>query len=125
MIKVNFPSTISVMTYYFNILEVEDGQGSVSYVCFEFKKKRFVYFNSMHMSILIAFMYVHQMFACMDYVYHMCVQCPQRPEEGTLRLELQPITGQSCRCWDLNLNPLQEQPVVLNTGPTSYPVGEG
>lgn len=64
------------------------------------------------------------MFACMDYVYHMFVQCPQRPED-TLELELEPITGQPCRCWDLNLNPLQEQPIVLNTEPRSYPVGGG
>lgn len=52
-------------------------------------------------------------------MHAMCMQCLQRPEEGIIV----PGTGvtdgceQPCESWELNLGLLEEQQVLLSTGP--------
>lgn len=58
--------------------------------------------------------YVNE-FSC-TYVYHVCVWCPQKSEEGVRVLDLKLWMVESRHvggCWDLNLSPLQEQQVFL------------
>lgn len=47
------------------------------------------------------------------YLCTMCVQCSHGPEEDAypLELELEQLTGW---CWELNLVPLEKQPVLLS-----------
>lgn len=53
--------------------------------------------------------------------YHMCAPGPcGRSEEGGNQIPETGVTGDCeslCRGWELNLNPLQGQPVVLTTEP--------
>ena len=52
------------------------------------------------------------------------MQCPQRPEKAT---EF-PGTGvtdgcdPTCGCWELNLGPLKEQPVLLSADPSLWSI---
>jgi hypothetical protein len=45
---------------------------------------------------------------------NVCMQCPGRPEESEV------IAGRelSCRCWELNPGPVEEQLVLLMTEPS-------
>lgn len=52
---------------------------------------------------------------CMS-MQHMCVLCPQRPEEGVGSSGTGVTDGcvePKCVCWNSNANPLEEQPVFL------------
>ena len=48
---------------------------------------------------------------------HQCVQCPQRSEEGDRSTDIEAKDGCElpCRSWELVLDPLEEQLVLLNT----------
>ena len=64
--------------------------------------------------------YVNE-FSCM-YVYHVCVWCPRKSEEGVRVLDLKLWMVESRHvggCWDLNLSPLQEQQVPITIEPLS------
>jgi hypothetical protein len=52
-------------------------------------------------------------------VHHMCVYCPQRPEEG-VRVPKTGVTD-SCEGWDSNLDPLDKQPVLVTAEPSLQP----
>lgn len=56
-------------------------------------------------------------------MYTMCLQCPQRPEEGNRSPGTGIIRGceLSSRCWELNLNPLLEQLVLFIAEPIYRP----
>lgn len=51
-------------------------------------------------------------------IYHVRAVLTEVLEEGneSLRTELQPVLG----CWDLNLGPLEKQPVLFTADPLSY-----
>lgn len=51
----------------------------------------------------------------------MCVQCLERPEEGarSSRTGVKDVCKFSCRCWELNPVPLQDQQVLSK--PSLYP----
>ena len=58
---------------------------------------------------------------CLDYV-HICVPCvpvPEETEEGLGSPETSYMSGcePPCRWWELNLGLLQEQEILLTTGP--------
>ena len=59
------------------------------------------------------------LFACLS-MYHVCAWCLWWPEEGIGS----PGTGVTdscelpCGCWELNPGPLEEQSVLLTTGPS-------
>lgn len=62
--------------------------------------------------------------ACL-YVYHMFALCERRSEEG-ITFPGNGVTGgceMNCWCWELNLDPLQEQLVLLTTKQSLQPPG--
>jgi len=54
-------------------------------------------------------------YGCFAYLYLMCTWCPQRPEEGigVPRATVTDGYKPPCGCWESNLSPLEEQPVLL------------
>lgn len=66
---------------------------------------RWVYF--MYMTVLPTYIYV----------YHMCAWCSRSSEESIRS----PGTGDRDGCWELNLDPLEEQQVHLPAEPSLYP----
>lgn len=46
----------------------------------------------------------------------------QKRALGPLGLELQMLVELTCRCWDLNLGPLEEQLVLLTVEPSLAPM---
>jgi hypothetical protein len=63
-------------------------------------------------------MAVSVLFTCIS-MYHMHSWYPWRPEEGIgfSRTEVTEGYELPCRCWELNLGPLQEQPVLFTAEP--------
>lgn len=72
-------------------------------------------------SFLDYFMCINVLPSCV-YVQHVCAWCPRRSEEGVgyPRPGLMDNCEPPCRCWKLNPDPLQEQPVLLITGPSLH-----
>jgi hypothetical protein len=60
-------------------------------------------------------LFLFYVYWCFSYIY-VCVQCLQRAMDP-LELELIGGCDQICGCWELNLDPLEEQPVLLTTEP--------
>jgi hypothetical protein len=59
---------------------------------------------------------VYKCFLCM-YVYTICVQCPQKPEEGISSSKAGITEGcePPCECWELSPGPLKGQPMPRTT----------
>jgi hypothetical protein len=61
------------------------------------------------------------MYICFTCVYvsvhHICALCPWMPEDSIGSPETGVTEGceSPCWCWDSNLSPLEEQPVLLTT----------
>ena len=52
------------------------------------------------------------------YLYHMHAWCPGRPESyKSSRTGVPDSCELPCGCWELNLGPLEKQPVLLTTEP--------
>lgn len=68
-----------------------------------------------------SFIFINACFLCM-HVY----ACPvlQKPEEGLRSSETPAVDGCQlrCGCWELNLDPLQKQQVLLTTEPSPWPL---
>lgn len=71
----------------------------------------------------IYFMCVFCLYVCM-HVHHLCPWCLQRSEEGGVRSPgTRRVNGSEpiCGCWELKLDPLQEQQVLLIAEPSLLP----
>lgn len=72
-----------------------------------------------YLSIYLSSIFMHMCFACIHVCVRLCAWCLWRPEERALDpigLELQAVVNITCTCgcWQSNLDPLEEQPVLFN-----------
>ena len=80
-----------------------------------------------YLSIYLSSIFMHMCFACIHVCVRLCAWCLWRPEERALDpigLELQAVVNITCTCgcWQSNLDPLEEQPVLLTAEPALQPM---